>query len=93
MGGHHYKCQERKSDVKNDDVNTDAHEQNSIMEIVLNEEVSQVSKLSFLFFYQISVWLSDPSLDQRPIGTKSNTKIQGSMLGKQVGFNSWLFSI
>ena len=86
MGGHHY-------DVKNDDVNTDAHEQNSIMEIVLNEEVSQVSKLSFLFFYQISVWLSDPSLDQRPIGTKSNTKIRGSMLGKQVGFNSWLFSI
>ena len=80
MGGHHY-----------DDVNTDAHEQNSIMEIVLNEEVSQVSKLSFLFFYQISVWLSDPSLDQRPIGKKSDTKIRGSMPGKQVGFNSWLF--
>ena len=33
MGGHHY-------DVKNDDVNTDAHEQNpmnSIMEIESNE--------------------------------------------------------
>ena len=82
MGGHHY-----------DDVNTDAHEQNSIMEIVLNEEVSQVSKLSFLFFYQISVRLSDPSLDQRPIGTKSDTEIKGLMSRKQVGFNSWLFSI
>jgi hypothetical protein len=65
---------------------------NSITEIESNE-VSQVSKLSFLFFYQISVWLSDPSLDQRPIGTKSDTEIQGLMSGKQVGFNSWLFSI
>jgi hypothetical protein len=39
--------------------------------------MKQVSKLSFLFFIQIYVWLSDPSLDQRPIGKKSDKKSEG----------------
>ena len=59
MGGHHYD--------ENDDVSTDAHEQNSMnpmMEIKSNEELGQVSRL-LLSFYQLSLRSSDPSPDRK----------------------------
>ena len=74
MGGHHYD--------ENDDVSTDAHEQNpmnSIMEIELNEEMSKktfVLLLSTLCPVRIRALIETSSLE-----------IRDPMSGKRIGSN------